>query len=199
MLEIFSSKKRVWRAVRKGTVMAFANASIIMLIATVADALRSVWTIVAIMVASLLAYFAAYQEARFDDEQDAWEAQQKAHAEAAGERTIRMTRKDVALALTISVAALLLYVGVKQVLGGHWDWVTFVIWVLGALLFGFGMVYAKSFLMRLVDEMNEDGVAPETQRKRQPSNGGEGSTNSDSAPEAGKTTNEHPGTDRNGA
>ena len=34
-----------------------------------------------------------------------------------------MTRKDVALALTISVAALLLYVGVKQVLGGHWDWV----------------------------------------------------------------------------
>ena len=36
MLEIFSSKKRVWRAVRKGTVMAFANASIIMLIATVA-------------------------------------------------------------------------------------------------------------------------------------------------------------------
>ena len=48
-----------------------------------------------------------------------------------------MTRKDVALALTISVAALLLYVGVKQVLGGHWDWVTFVIWVLGALLFGF--------------------------------------------------------------
>ena len=40
-----------------------------------------------------------------------------------------MTRKDVALALTISVAALLLYVGVKQVLGGHWDWVTFVIWV----------------------------------------------------------------------
>ena len=83
MLEIFSSKKRVWRAVRKSTVMAFANASIIMLIATVADALRSVWTIVAIMVASLLAYFAAYQEARFDDEQDAWEAQQKAHAEAA--------------------------------------------------------------------------------------------------------------------
>ena len=83
MLEIFSSKKRVWRAVRKGTGMAFANASIIMLIATVADALRSVWTIVAIMVASLLAYFAAYQEARFDDEQDAWEAQQKAHAEAA--------------------------------------------------------------------------------------------------------------------
>ena len=83
MLEIFSSKKRVGRAVRKGTVMAFANASIIMLIATVADALRSVWTIVAIMVASLLAYFAAYQEARFDDEQDAWEAQQKAHAEAA--------------------------------------------------------------------------------------------------------------------
>ena len=83
MLEIFSSKKRVWRAVRKGTVMAFASASIIMLIATVADALRSVWTIVAIMVASLLAYFAAYQEARFDDEQDAWEAQQKAHAEAA--------------------------------------------------------------------------------------------------------------------
>ena len=64
MLEIFSSKKRVWRAVRKGTVMAFANASII-------------------MVASLLAYFAAYQEARFDDEQDAWEAQQKARAEAA--------------------------------------------------------------------------------------------------------------------
>ena len=63
--------------------MAFANASIIMLIATVADALRSVWTIVVIMVASLLAYFAAYQEARFDDEQDAWEAQQKAHAEAA--------------------------------------------------------------------------------------------------------------------
>ena len=82
MLEIFSSKKRVWCSVRKGTVMAFANASIIMLIATVADALRSVWTIVAIMVASLLAYFAAYQEARFDDEQDAWEAQQKAHAEA---------------------------------------------------------------------------------------------------------------------
>jgi len=75
MLEIFSSKKRVWRAVRKGTVMAFANASIIMLIATVADALRSVWTIVAIMVASLLADFAAYPEARFDDE--------KAHAEAA--------------------------------------------------------------------------------------------------------------------
>ena len=35
------------------------------------------------MVASLLAYFAAYQEARFDDEQDAWEAQQKAQAEAA--------------------------------------------------------------------------------------------------------------------
>ena len=83
MLEIFSSKKRVWRAVRKGTVMAVANASIIMLIATVADALRSVWTIVVIMVASLLAYFAAYQEARFDDEQDAWEAQQKAQAEAA--------------------------------------------------------------------------------------------------------------------
>ena len=83
MLEIFSSKKRVWRAVRKGTVMAIANASIIMLIATVADALRSVWTIVVIMVASLLAYFAAYQEARFDDEQDAWEAQQKAQAEAA--------------------------------------------------------------------------------------------------------------------
>ncbi|VEI22836.1 Uncharacterised protein [Rothia aeria] len=110
-----------------------------------------------------------------------------------------MTRKDVALALTISVAALLLYVGVKQVLGGHWDWVTFVIWVLGALLFGFGMVYAKSFLMRLVDEMNEDGVAPETQRKRQPSNGAESSTNSDSEPEAGKTTNEHPSTDRNGA
>ena len=106
-----------------------------------------------------------------------------------------MTRKDVALALTISVAALLLYVGVKQVLGGHWDWVTFVIWVLGALLFGFGMVYAKSFLMRLVDEMNEDGVAPETQRKRQPSTGGK---NSDSEPEARKTTNEHPSTDRNG-
>ena len=84
MLEIFSSKKRVWRAVRKGTVMAFANASIIMLIATVADALRSVWTIVAIMVASLLAYFAAYQEARFDDEQDAWEAQQKAQEAAEG-------------------------------------------------------------------------------------------------------------------
>ena len=83
MLEIFSSKKRVWRAVRKGTVMAFANASIIMLIATVADALRSVWTIGAIMGASRLAYFAAYHEARFDDEQDAWEAQQKAHAEAA--------------------------------------------------------------------------------------------------------------------
>ena len=108
-----------------------------------------------------------------------------------------MTRKDVALALTISVAALLLYMGVKQVLGGHWDWVTFVIWVLGALLFGFGMVYAKSFLMRLVDEMNEDGVAPETQRKRQPSTG-EDSTNGDSKPEAGKTTNEHPSTDRNG-
>lgn len=84
MLEIFSSKKRVWRAVRKGTVMAFANASIIMLIATVADALRSVWTIVVIMVASLLAYFAAYQEARFDDEQDAWEAQQKAQEAAEG-------------------------------------------------------------------------------------------------------------------
>ena len=84
MLEIFSSKKRVWRAVRKGTVMAFANASIIMLIATVADALRSVWTIVAIMVASLLAYFAAYHEARFDDEQDAWEAQQKAQEAAEG-------------------------------------------------------------------------------------------------------------------
>lgn len=84
MLEIFSSKKRVWRAVRKGTVMAFANASIIMLIATVADVLRSVWTIVAIMVASLLAYFAAYQEARFDDEQDAWEAQQKAQEAAEG-------------------------------------------------------------------------------------------------------------------
>ena len=110
-----------------------------------------------------------------------------------------MTRKDVALALTISVAALLLYVGVKQVLGGHWDWVTFVIWVLGALLFGFGMVYAKSFLMRLVDEMNEDGVAPETQRKRQPSTGGKDNTNSDSKPETGKTTNEHTSTDRNGA
>ena len=53
--------------------------------------------------------------------------------------------------------------------------------------------------MRLVDEMNEDGVAPETQRKRQPSTGGEGSTNSDSEPETGKTTNEHPSTDRNGA
>lgn len=110
-----------------------------------------------------------------------------------------MTRKDVALALTISVAALLLYVGIKQVLGGHWDWVTFVIWVLGALLFGFGMVYAKSFLMRLVDEMNEDGVAPETQRKRQPSTGGKDSTNSDSESETGKTTNEHPSSDRNGA
>ncbi|VEI22835.1 Uncharacterised protein [Rothia aeria] len=84
MLEIFSSKKRVWRAVRKGTVMAFANASIIMLIATIADVLQSVWTIVAIMVASLLAYFAAYQEARFDDEQDAWEAQQKAQEAAEG-------------------------------------------------------------------------------------------------------------------
>ncbi|WP_455247730.1 hypothetical protein [Rothia aeria] len=84
MLEIFSSKKRVWRAVRKGTVMAFANASIIMLIATVADVLRSVWTIVAIMVASLLAYFAAYHEARFDDEQDAWEARRKAQEAAEG-------------------------------------------------------------------------------------------------------------------
>ena len=110
-----------------------------------------------------------------------------------------MTRKDVALALTISVAALLLYVGVKQVLGGYWDWVTFVIWVLGALLFGFGMVYAKSFLMRLVDEMNEDGVAPETQRKRQLSTGAESSTNSDSDPETGETPDTHPNTDGNGA
>ena len=54
-----------------------------MLIATIADALRSVWTIVAIMVASLLAYFAAYQEARFERRTRCLGAQQKAHAEAA--------------------------------------------------------------------------------------------------------------------
>ena len=53
--------------------------------------------------------------------------------------------------------------------------------------------------MRLVDEMNEDGVAPETQRKRQPSTGAESSTNSDGEPETGKAANEHPNTDRNGA
>ena len=65
--------KYVLRALRKGTVMAFANASIVLLIATIADAVRSIWTIVIIVLASALAYFAAYHEAKFDDEQIARE------------------------------------------------------------------------------------------------------------------------------
>ena len=76
-----------------------------------------------------------------------------------------MTRKDVALALTISVAALLLYVGVKQVLGGHWDWGDVRDLGAGCAAVRVRHGVRKSFLMRLVDEMNEDGVAPETQRK----------------------------------
>ena len=58
-----------------------------------------------------------------------------------------MTRRDVTFAAIMSAVALAVYVGVKVWLGGHWDWVTFVIWVLAALLFGFGIIYAKSFLM----------------------------------------------------
>lgn len=72
-----------------------------------------------------------------------------------------MTRKDVMLAAVLSAVALGLYVGIKQVLGGHWDWVTFIIWLLGALLFGFGAVYAKTFLTRMVDEMTAEGVSPD--------------------------------------
>lgn len=45
--------KYIVRALRKGTVMAFANASIVLLIATIADAVRSIWTIVIIVLASV--------------------------------------------------------------------------------------------------------------------------------------------------
>ena len=81
------------RALRKGTVMAFANASIILLIATIADAVRSVWTIVVIVLASALAYFAAYQEAKFDEEQIArereGEREEPGHDQAGGEKPQR--------------------------------------------------------------------------------------------------------------
>lgn len=95
IVQIFRSKKRVWRAVRKGTVMAFANASIIMVVATIADVWRSVWTAVVIVAASALAYFAAYHEARFDDEQDAAEAARLAHEsdEAAADEEAAGTRQ----------------------------------------------------------------------------------------------------------
>ena len=53
-----------------------------------------------------------------------------------------MTRRDVTFAAIMSAVALAVYIGVKVWLGGHWDWVTFVIWVLAALLFGFGIIYA---------------------------------------------------------
>ena len=59
--------------------MAFANASIVLLIATIADAVRSIWTIVIIVLASALAYFAAYHEAKFDDEQIAHECEVDGH------------------------------------------------------------------------------------------------------------------------
>ena len=71
--------KYIVRALRKGTVMAFANASIVLLIATIADAVRSIWTIVIIVLASALAYFAAYHEAKFDDEQIAREREVDGH------------------------------------------------------------------------------------------------------------------------
>lgn len=71
--------KYIVRALRKGTVMAFANASIVLLIATIADAVRSIWTIVIIVLASALAYFAAYHEAKFDDEQIACEREVDGH------------------------------------------------------------------------------------------------------------------------
>ena len=77
-----------------------------------------------------------------------------------------MTRRDITFAVIMSAVALAVYIGVKVWVGGHWDWVTFVIWVLAALLFGFGMIYAKSFLMRLVDEMSEDGVSPSDKERR---------------------------------
>lgn len=71
--------KYIVRALCKGTVMAFANASIVLLIATIADAVRSIWTIVIIVLASALAYFAAYHEAKFDDEQIAREREAGGH------------------------------------------------------------------------------------------------------------------------
>ena len=77
-----------------------------------------------------------------------------------------MTRRDVTFAAIMSAIALAVYIGVKVWLGGHWDWVTFVIWVLAALLFGFGIIYAKSFLIRMVDEMTEDGVTPSEGERR---------------------------------
>ena len=77
-----------------------------------------------------------------------------------------MTRRDVTFAAIMSAVALAVYIGVKVWLGGHWDWVTFVIWVLAALLFGFGIIYAKSFLIRMVDEMTEDGVTPSEGERR---------------------------------
>ena len=77
-----------------------------------------------------------------------------------------MTRRDVTFAAIMSAVALAVYMGVKVWLGGHWDWVTFVIWVLAALLFGFGIIYAKSFLIRMVDEMTEDGVTPSEGERR---------------------------------
>ena len=49
--------KYIVRALRKGTVMAFANASIVLLIATIADAVRSIWTIVINCVSQRLSVF----------------------------------------------------------------------------------------------------------------------------------------------
>ena len=50
-----------------------------LLIDTFADAVRSIWTIVIIVLASALAYFAAYHEAKFDDEQIAREREVGGH------------------------------------------------------------------------------------------------------------------------
>lgn len=59
-----NNRSIVGRALRKGTVMAFANACIIWLFAYIAGVDHSVWMVVIILAGAVLAYVTAFLEAR---------------------------------------------------------------------------------------------------------------------------------------